>query len=64
MALANEEKNAKFKAAFGIKDDYKGGAAFNQELQAIERTKEREAKQKEREEREMEASKSELRYSK
>jgi serine/arginine repetitive matrix protein 2 len=47
IAQANEEKNAKFKEAFGIKDDYKGGTAFNQELQAIERIKEREAKEKE-----------------
>ena len=47
MALANEEKNAKFKEAFGIRDDYKGGTAFNQELQAIERMKEKEAKEKE-----------------
>ncbi len=47
IAQANEEKNAKFKEAFGIKDDYKGGSAFNQELQAIERMKEKEAKEKE-----------------
>ena len=47
IAQANEEKNARFKEAFGIKDDYKGGTAFNQELQAIERMKEKEAKEKE-----------------
>ena len=47
MAQANEEKNAKFKEAFGIRDDYKSGTAFNQELQAIERMKEKEAKEKE-----------------
>ena len=47
IAQAKEEKNAKFKAAFGIKDDYKGGTAFNQELQAIERMKEKEEKEKE-----------------
>ena len=47
IAQANEEKNAKFKEAFGIRDDYKGGTAFNQELQALERMKEREAKEKE-----------------
>jgi serine/arginine repetitive matrix protein 2 len=47
IAQAKEEKNARFKEAFGIKDDYKGGTAFNQELQAIERMKEKEAKEKE-----------------
>ena len=47
IAQANEEKNAKFKAAFGIKDDYKDGSAFNQELQEMERMKKKEAKEKE-----------------
>lgn len=58
IAQANEEKNAKFKEAFGIKDDYKGGSAFNQELQAIERMKEKEEKEQEREIRRLELSKS------
>lgn len=49
IAQANEEKNAKFKEAFGIKDDYKGGSAFNQELQAMERMKEKEEKERQRE---------------
>lgn len=50
MAEANEQKNAKMKEALGIKEDYKDGSSFDQELKAAQRASEqlaREAKQKE-----------------
>lgn len=50
MAEANEQKNAKFKEAFGIREDYKEGSSFDQELKAAQRAATQlawEAKQKE-----------------
>lgn len=50
LAEANEEKNARMKDALGIKDDYKDGSSFNQELKEAQRKSEqlaREAQQKE-----------------
>ena len=43
-AEANEQKNAQMKAALGIKEDYKDGSAFNQELQAVEKAAREQAK--------------------
>ena len=50
LAEANEEKNARMKEALGIKEDYKDGSSFDQELKEAQRRSEqlaREAKQKE-----------------
>lgn len=49
MAEANEQKNAKMKEALGIKEDYKDGSSFDQELKAAQRASAQlawEAKQK------------------
>lgn len=50
MAEANEQKNIKMKEALGIKEDYKDGSSFDQELKAAQKASEQlawEAKQKE-----------------
>ena len=50
LAEATEEKNARMKEALGIKEDYKDGSSFDQELKEAQRKSEqlaREAKQKE-----------------
>ena len=44
-AEANEQKNATMKAALGIREDYKEGMSFNQELQAAQRAQERAARE-------------------
>jgi len=52
LAEATEEKNARMKEALGIKEDYKDGSSFDQELKEAQRKSEqlaREAKQKEME---------------
>ena len=52
LAEANEEKNARMKEALGIREDYKGGSSFDQELKEAQRKSEQlalEAKQKEME---------------
>lgn len=43
-AEANEQKNAQMKAALGIREDYKDGSAFNQEVQATEKAAREKAK--------------------
>ena len=40
LAEANEEKNARMKEALGIKDDYKSGSSFDQELKEAQRKSE------------------------
>jgi len=45
MAEATEEKNIKMKEALGIKQDYKDGSSFNQELLAAQRAEEQQQKE-------------------
>lgn len=47
MAIVNEEKNEKFRNAFGISKDYMGGSAFDPDRQAA-KAAEREAKRQEK----------------
>ena len=52
LAEATEEKNMRMKEALGIKDDYKDGSSFDQELKEAQRKSEQlawEARQKEME---------------
>ena len=47
MAIVNEQKNEKFRNAFGISKEYMGGSAFDPTRQA-EKAAEREAKRQEK----------------
>ena len=51
-AEANEQKNAQMKAALGIKEDYKDGSSFNQEVQAAEKAAREQARQEKENEKE------------
>ena len=45
MAEASEAKKQQLKKAFGIREDYVEGSAFNQEAQALKATQEKEERE-------------------
>lgn len=64
MAEATEEKNTKMKEALGIKQDYKDGSSFNQELLAAQKADEQQQKQQMLLQQQMEQQKMEKRIEK